>query len=123
MALPPNKIFQNKKAYDPGRLRHGIAIMEYALIDDGFGGTTEQEQQILATKAGKEGVSEYKKAQLVGGYTNYDESIYFIIRNRKNFYPNKTMHINYGANSYTIIEVQELDDPCTYLKILCVVSS
>lgn len=119
----PTKPFDNKKHFDPGRMRHSIAIMNYAVSDDGFGGTTTTEQQILATKAGKEEVSDYKKSQLVAGFENYETAVYFVIRNRKNFYPDKTMHINYGPKTYTIISVKELDDPCTFLKILCIANS
>lgn len=122
MALPKQP-YDNKKHFDAGRLTHPIAIMNYAVTDDGYGGTSVTEQQLLATKAGKDEVSDYKKAQLLAGYSNYDESIYFVIRNRKNFYPDKTMHINYAGETYTIISVEELDDPCTFLKILCVVST
>lgn len=122
MALP-SKPYDNKKHYDPGRMRHSIAIMNYAVTNDGYGGTNVTEQQILATKAGKDEVSDYKKSQLVDGFTNYETAIYFVIRNRKGFYPDKTMHINFGTKRYTIISVKELDDPCTFLKILCVASS
>jgi hypothetical protein len=122
MALP-KRPFDNKFHFDSGRLIHPIAIMNYAVSDDGYGGTTVTEQQLLATKAGKDEVSDYKKAQLVEGFTNYETAIYFVIRNRKLFYPDKTMHINYAGKTYTIISVKELDDPCTFLKILCVVST
>lgn len=122
MALP-SKPFDNKRHYDPGRMRHSIAIMNYSVSDDGYGGTSITEQQLIATKAGKDEVSDYKKAQLVDGFTNYETAIYFVIRNRRLFYPDKTMHINYAGKTYTIISVKELDDPCTFLKILCVVST
>lgn len=116
-------IFDNKKSYDIGRMRHNIAVMNYAVFDDGYGGTGVTEQYLFGTKAGKEGVSEYKKSQLVSGFTNYETAIYFVIRKRATYTIDKTMHINFGGKSYTIIEVQELDDPCTFLKILCVVST
>lgn len=122
MALP-SKPFDSKFHYEAGRMRHTLSIMNYAVFDDGYGGTSVLEQLLLQTRAGKEGVSDYKKAQLVAGYSNYETAIYFVIRNRKLFYPDKTMHINFGGKTYTIIDVQELDDPCTFLKILCVVST
>jgi len=117
----PKQPFDNKKHYDIGRMRHSISVMNYSVTDDGFGGTNIEEQFIHATKAGKEGVSDYKKAQLVAGFSNYESAIYFVVRNRPNFYPNKTHHINFGGNKYNVVEVIELDDPCTFLKILCVV--
>lgn len=119
----PSKPFDNKKHYDIGRMRHYIAFMNNIVYDDGYGGTSTVEQLVKQTRAGKEEVSDYKKAQLVAGFENYETAINFVIRNRKGFYPDKTMHINYAGKTYTIISVKELDDPCTFLKILCVASS
>jgi len=109
----------NKYHYDAGRLRNHISIMGDVVVDDGFGGTFVERQQILDTWAGKESVSDYKIASMSGAHANYESHQYFVIRNRKGFYPLKTMSINYGTSSYDILEVRENDDPCTFLWILC----
>ena len=116
-----NKIFENKKAYDPGRLRHKISFVEQSIIDDGYGGTTVVETEILNTWAGKDEVSEYVQSQLNSGQSIYSQFQYFVIRNRKNFTPLKDMRIVFDGNKYTVRSVKQLDDPCTFLKILCVV--
>lgn len=117
----PSRPFDNKKHYDSGRMRHVISFMQYVVGGDGSGGTSSTEPVLLyQTKAGKENVSTYKQAQIIEGFQNYQEVIYFIIRKRKQplHYPTKNMMINYGVKSYTIIEVTELDDPCTFIRIL-----
>ena len=113
------KPVQNKYSFDAGRLRHRIAIMGDVVSDDGYGGTIVEQQQLLATWAGKERVSDYKIASMTGAYAGYEGHQYFIIRNRGGFYPQKTMSINVGAISYNILEVRENDDPCTFLWLLC----
>ena len=113
------KPVQNKYSFDAGRLRHRIAIMGDVVSDDGYGGTIVEQQQLLATWAGKERVSDYKIASMAGAHQNYEGHQYFVIRNRNLFYPQKTMSVKYGSNSYNILEIRENDDPCTFLWLLC----
>lgn len=121
MALP-SKPFDNKKHYDSGRLRHKIVVKGDIVTPDGFGGSTVTHGTILTTWAGKERVSDYKLANLVGESTNYEKHQYFVIRNREGFTPLKTMKIEYNGLSYSIIRVDGLDDPVTFLWLLCGVS-
>lgn len=118
----PNKPFDNKYHYDAGRLRHSIAIMQDVVTDNGSGGSNISKEQVLQTWAGKEAVSDYKIANRIGDSTNYDKFQYFVIRNRSGFTPIKTMYVSFGAHIYSILEVKENDDPCTFLWLLCAVS-
>lgn len=117
-----SKPYDNKKHFDPGRLIHKIQFMGDVAVDDGYGGSVVSEGVILETKAGKEEVSTYTQGQLNAGMTQYNNFQYFVIRNRKGFYPQKDMLINYNGYGYIIQSVKQLDDPCTFLKILCVAS-
>lgn len=122
MALP-TKPYDNKRHYDSGRLRHKIDFIGEVISDDGFGGTILlPDQVLLSTFAGKDDVSEWVQAGLNAGQTNVNQYQYFVIRNRKGFYPAKDMLVNYGNEKYIVQSVKQLDDPCTFLKILCVVS-
>ncbi len=118
----PKSLYDNKKHYDSGRLRHKIVIKGDVVVDDGYGGSTVTYGTILTTWAGKERVSDYKLSNMVGDYTNYDKHQYFVIRNRAGFTPLKTMKIEYNGLSYSILEVKEQDDPVTFLWLLCAVS-
>lgn len=113
---------ENKFHYDPGRLRHKIQFMGDVVTDDGYGGSNVSEGVILETRAGKDEVSAYTQAQLNAGMTQYNNLQYFVIRNRKGFFPKKDMLINYNGYGYIIQKVTMMDDPCTFLKILCIAS-
>lgn len=119
MATPYN----NKKAYDPGRLRHKVKFKKQTSAPDGYGGTTVTEVIVLETFAGKEKVNQFNQMAIQAGATLFNKAMYLIIRNRKDFYPNKDMQIEFNGESYTLLgEPQELDDPVTYLQLLCVLS-
>lgn len=122
------KPYENKKSYDAGRLRHKIQFVEDITVDDGYGGTVVSSEVVLETWAGKEEPSSYTQNTLNAGKTTYSQYQYFIIRNRAGFMPAKDMRIVYdnnkgqGSQEYIIERVYMLDDPCTFLKVLCVVS-
>lgn len=114
------KPFENKKAYDPGRLRHRINFFEEQGLDNGSGGTTVNEIILLTTFAGKEKINQYNQLALQAGASVFNGDTYFVIRNRKEFYPEKDMKIKFESENYVIHGVVELDDPCTFLQLLCV---
>lgn len=116
------KPYDNKKSYDPGRLRHKIQFIQDTMVDDGYGGTVPGQAVVLETWAGKEEPSTYTQSNLNAGKSDYDQFQYFVIRNRKGFMPEKDMVVMYGERKYIIRSVAMLDDPCTFLKLLCVVS-
>lgn len=115
-------LFDNKKHYDPGRLRHKIQFVQDTMIDDGYGGSIPGEAVILETFAGKEEPSQYTQNVLNAGQSTYNQFQYFIIRNRKGFIPVRDMRVVYGDSRYVVQGVSMLDDPCTFLKVLCVVA-
>lgn len=121
MALPKSP-HDNKKHYDSGRLRHKIKFIQDVATDDGYGGSTITVTTVLETWAGKEEPSQYTQNGLNAGRSVYNKYQYFVIRNRAGFMPVKDMRIEYGVNKYIVERVTELDDPCTFLKVLCVVS-
>lgn len=113
------KPFDNKFDYDAGRLRHKISFYKVSQVDDGYGGTTSTETKILDTWAGKDKMSGYNQMAFDAGANVFNNDLYFVIRNRKDFYPKKDMIIKYKNNKYTILGVVEMDDPCTFLQLLC----
>lgn len=121
MTLPKSP-YDNKKHYDSGRLRHKIQFVEDVTVDDGYGGTTVSQNVILETWAGKEEPSQYTQNLLNSGKTDYETYQYFVIRNRAGFMPVKDMRITYDGMNYVITSVTKIDDPCTFLKVLCAVS-
>lgn len=116
------KPYENKKAYDAGRLRHKIQFVQDIATDNGSGGTRLTEEVILETWAGKDDPSQYTQNGLNFGKTEYNTYQYFVIRNRVGFFPVKDMRIVYGEEKYIVQSVTKIDDPCTFLKALCVVS-
>lgn len=114
--------YDSKKHYDAGRLRHKIQFVEDVTVDDGYGGTTVSQNVILETWAGKEDPSQYTQNLLNSGKTDYETYQYFVIRNRAGFMPVKDMRITYDGLNYVITSVTKIDDPCTFLKVLCAVS-
>lgn len=117
------KPYNNKKVYDPGRLRNRVTFLEKRSIGDGYGGSVIDFTPVISTYAGKEKLSQYK--QLILAQSNQfqmEVDTYFVIRNRKDFYPAKDMSIQTEDAMYTVYGVVEMDDPCTYLQVLCVQS-
>lgn len=116
------KPFNNKFSYDAGRLRHKISFWQVQQVDDGFGGTTEAEVKVMETWAGKDKLSGYNQMAFEAGANVFNQDTYFVIRNRKDFFPTKDMRLNHDGNDYTILGVVKMDDPCTFLQLLCALS-
>ena len=117
------KPFENKKEYDPGRLTSKISFVTFSTVNTPSGGTTETETILLNTWAGKDKVSDYNQMAIQAGATIQNKPTYFVIRNRKNFYPDKTMTIKTSDNiKWQILGIVDLDNPVTYIQMLCVLS-
>lgn len=116
------KPYDNKKKYDSGRLRHKVQFLVDVVTDDGYGGSFVANTLVLQTWAGKEEVSQYTLNGLNAGQTQYNYYQYFVIRKRTAFVPKKDIVMVFDGHSYIIQTVIELDDPCTFLKLLCVAS-
>jgi len=112
----------NKSHYDAGRLRHKVQFLQDVVTDDGYGGSVVSGTLVLSTFAGKEDVSQYTINGLNAGQTQYYTYQYFVIRKRASFTPKKDMSMFYLGKSYIVQTVKELDDPCTFLRLLCVAS-
>lgn len=116
------KPHENKFVYDPGRLRHKIQFYQDVATENTSGGTSVTETLILSTFAGKEEPSQYTQNGLNAGKSEYNQYHYFVIRNRSGFMPVKDMKLVYGDTRYIVQSVKMMDDPCTFLKVLCVVA-
>ena len=114
------KPFENKKAYDPGRLRHKIDFVQEVATDNGSGGTTVTTEIVLSTFAGKDKINQFNQMVIDAGATVFNGDTYFVIRNRNGFYPAKDMKVVNGEDSYTIHGVVDLDYPVTFIQMLCV---
>lgn len=110
---------ENKKFIDPGQLRHTLIFTIETATDNGSGGTTVLEQTLLNTKGAVKEISQYNQMALQAGATVFNGDKFFIIRNRDGFYPSKVMKIINDGIRYTIHGVIPLDDPCTFIQILC----
>lgn len=119
------KPYENQNVYDPGRLRHNVTFVQDQTIDTESGGTSTYETNLLVTKAGKDNMSTYTKSNIVSAVdaTFEDNFTYFTIRNRKTFYPDKTMFIRTSfTEKWQIINIKPLGDPCTFIQLSCVLS-
>ena len=121
------KVYENKHFLDPGRLRHKIAFYRLTSTDDGYGGSDVSETLVCETKASKQRISvtqsigESQQMVTDAGETAFNQDMYFVIRNRKDFYPKKNDKIVVdGSEEYTINGIIPLDDPLTYIHLLCV---
>lgn len=117
------KPFENKEFYDPGRLRNKVKFVQDQTIKKPSGGTSTIENTLLETWAGKDNVSGYTVATVLNeiGATVQNDVAYFVIRNRDNFYPDKTMFIRPNFNEkWQIHRIKQLDEPVTFIQLLCV---
>jgi len=116
----PTKSFDNKYHYDSGRLRHKVQCLIDVVTDDGYGGSFVSSSLVIQTWAGKEEVSQYTQSGLNAGQTQYNYYQYFIIRKRNGFTPRKDINLVFEGKLYIIQSVKEMDDPCNFLRLLCV---
>lgn len=120
------KPYNNKSQFDPGRFRSVITFSQETTTDDGAGGTVVTVTPVLTTKGIKDvykhRLSENGQIILEGGITNETKIWYFIIRFRRSFTPTKTMQLTCEGQTYTIRDIEEIDIPVNYIKLLCVLS-
>lgn len=121
------KPYENKHSVDPGRLNHKIAFYRMTSTDDGYGGSNISETLVLETKASRQRIAvtqamgESQQMVTDAGATAFNQDMYFIIRNRKGFFPQKNDKVVVdGTDEYTINGIIPLDDPLTYIRLLCV---
>lgn len=121
------KPYENKNRLDPGRLNHKIEFIRLVASDDGYGGSGPPvETVVLTTKASKQRIStnsigEANQMVTDAGATAFNQDFYFVIRHRKSFYPQKNDKVVVdGTEEYTINGIVPLDDPLTFIKLLCV---
>lgn len=121
-----SKPYNNKSVYDPGRFRFNIVFNQETTVNDGAGGTVVSLTPVLTTKGIKDvykhRLSENGQIILEGGITNETKIWYFIIRYRKSFTPTKSMKLTCDGQNYTIRDIEEIDIPVNYIKLLCVLS-
>ncbi|NGM63503.1 phage head closure protein [Sphingobacterium sp. SGG-5] len=121
------KPYENKHFLDPGRLRHNIAFYRLTSTDDGYGGSDVSETLLCETKASKQRIStsqslgESQQMVTDAGATAFNQDMYFVIRHRKGFFPKKNDKVIVdGSEEYTINGIIPLDDPLSYIRLLCV---
>jgi SPP1 family predicted phage head-tail adaptor len=108
------------KVYDPGRLRFKIDFYAEDYTDNDSGGQVVNPALILSTFAAQEDIREGNQAALEAGATVFNQDCFFIIRHRKDFYPSKGMEVHEGQNVYKIEGITPLNQPISYIKLLCI---
>lgn len=116
-------IYKNKSDYDPGRFRHTLEFKAEQSTPDGAGGTTVATVTVLTTKAVREKISEHNQLAIQAGASWLTNDIFFTIRNRQGFYPEKDMIVACEGKTYTVRAIIELDQPVKYIKLLCIGSN
>lgn len=121
-----NKPYSNKTDFDPGRFRSVITFSQETTITLPSGDTPVTLVPVLTTKAIKDvykhRLSENGQIILEGGITNETKIWYFVIRYRRSFTPTKSMQLTCDGQNYTIRDIEEIDIPINYIKLLCVLS-
>jgi SPP1 family predicted phage head-tail adaptor len=117
--IPLKRPYKDKGSYDPGRFRHMLEFKAEQSTPDGAGGTVVATVTVLTTKAVREKISEHNQLAIQAGASWLTNDIFFIIRNRQNFYPEKDMIVVSEGKTYTVRAVIELDQPVKYIKLLC----
>jgi hypothetical protein len=119
-----NKWYENKTDYDPGRFRYKVSFQQEVSISEPSGGTLVNLQNVLTTFAIREIISRrpnFAGDIIEGGNATLLEGDWnFIIRYRPSFYPTKSMVLVCENITYTIRNIQEIDEPTKYIKILAV---
>lgn len=108
------------KPTDPGRLIYPISFYMQETADNGSGGTTITETLSLTTKAAKIRIFEGNQLALEVGASVLNGDVYFVIRHRRGWYPEKDMVAVVEGDKYTIRAVIPVNEPVTHLKLLCV---
>ena len=113
------KRFEQSNQYDPGRFRFDISFFTQVFQPDTSGGGQPALQLTLRTKAIKEQIKDSSQIAINAGASIMNEDTYFVIRNRKDFYPLKDMTVFCSGFTYLIAAVIPVGEPVGYVKILC----
>lgn len=118
------KPFENKKDIDAGRLRDKVVFEKETYVPDQWGGGSVELTTVLSTVGLKENVSlnalgQMQQLGIIGGESDFTSSVYLTIRKRNGFAPEKDMQIKINGMQYTFRGFLPLDEPTTFIKILC----
>lgn len=108
------------KQFDPGRLIYKIDFYQENTTDNGSGGTIVNTTLSLSTKAARVKINEFDQLAIAAGATYLNNDYWFVIRKRKGWDPEKDMLVTVDDKNYTIRGIIELNEPVTYIKLLCV---
>jgi SPP1 family predicted phage head-tail adaptor len=109
----------NTTTYDPGQFRHKVLFTERQVSSDNSGGQDVQNVPVLETFAVREKIREGATLAVTAGLTNLNRDFVFVIRHRIAFYPRVDMTVTAANETYTIVGVYEINEPVTYLKVVC----
>lgn len=110
------------KMFDPGRLNHTVNFYLQTTVPNTSGGTTVSTVLSLSTRGAKLDIREGDQLAIQAGASLLEESCYYVIRNRKEWYPEKDMVVEDGSARYTLRAIIPLNEPINYLKLLCIKS-
>jgi hypothetical protein len=109
----------NVTTYDPGQFRYKVLFTERQVGSDESGGQDIQNVPVLQTFAVREKIREGATLAVTAGLTNLNRDCVFVIRHRIAFYPSVDMTVTTNSETYTIVGVYEVNEPVTYLKVVC----
>lgn len=115
-----NKPFNNKSAYDPGRLRYTLTFSSEQTTQNAYGNSEVTLVTTMVTKAAKLQIGSYDQYAIEAGASMLRNDVYFVIRYRKDWTPLKDMVVECDGKTYKLHAVIELDQPVHYWKILCI---
>jgi SPP1 family predicted phage head-tail adaptor len=105
--------------YDPGQFRYKVLFTEQQVSSDNSGGQLPNNVPVLYTFAVREKIREGATLAVTAGLTNLNRDCVFVIRHRISFYPRVDMTVTAAGETYTIVGVYEINEPVTYLKVVC----
>lgn len=115
-----NKPFNNKSNYDPGRLRYTLTFSTEETTQNDYGNSEVTVVTSLVTKAAKLQIGSYDQYAIEGGASMLRNDVYFVIRYRTYWTPDKTMLVTCDGKTYKLHAIIELDQPVHYWKFLCI---
>lgn len=114
----PNRPFQNKPHYDPGRFRYTLVFEQQTSVSDGAGGTTPSKTTLVELKAVRLPIRPTDELAIQAGASIMRESAYFVIRNGAAITPRKDMNFKIDADQYVIQGLIPEGEPVKYIRIL-----
>lgn len=114
------KPFQNKSSYDPGRLRYELTFTKEDSTQNDYGNSEVTDVLSKVTKAAKLQLGSYDQYAIQAGASVLNNDVYFVIRYRKDWAPDKTMILTCDGKTYKVHSIIDLDQPVHYWKILAI---